>query len=91
VNKNAVDQAQFRQLLGRFATGVTVITARDSDGRPLVTSWSHDDRFDVLDRGQLVLKLEQISAADAVARVGEGNLHTIHTSCTACLHLTALP
>lgn len=31
---NAVDQAHFRQLLGRFATGVTVITARDGDGRP---------------------------------------------------------
>ena len=31
---NAVDQAHFRQLLGRFATGVTVITARDAEGRP---------------------------------------------------------
>lgn len=31
---NAVDQAQFRQLLGRFATGVTVLTARDANGRP---------------------------------------------------------
>lgn len=31
---HAVDQAQFRQLLGRFATGVTVITARDAEGRP---------------------------------------------------------
>lgn len=34
MTQNAVDQAQFRQLLGRFATGVTVITARDRDGRP---------------------------------------------------------
>lgn len=34
MSQNAVDQAQFRQLLGRFATGVTVITARDADGRP---------------------------------------------------------
>jgi len=34
VTKNAVDQAHFRQLLGRFATGVTVITARDAEGRP---------------------------------------------------------
>ena len=34
MTQNAVDQAQFRQLLGRFATGVTVITARDADGRP---------------------------------------------------------
>jgi len=34
VTQNAVDQAQFRQLLGRFATGVTVLTARDANGRP---------------------------------------------------------
>ncbi len=34
MSHNAIDQAQFRQLLGRFATGVTVITARDADGRP---------------------------------------------------------
>ena len=30
-----VDAAQFRQLLGRFATGVTVLTARGGDGRPV--------------------------------------------------------
>lgn len=30
-----VDPAQFRQLLGRFATGVTVVTARTADGRPI--------------------------------------------------------
>jgi flavin reductase (DIM6/NTAB) family NADH-FMN oxidoreductase RutF len=29
-----MDSAQFRQLLGRFATGVTVITTRLTDGRP---------------------------------------------------------
>jgi flavin reductase (DIM6/NTAB) family NADH-FMN oxidoreductase RutF len=32
---NGVDPAQFRQLLGRFATGVTVLTTRTPDGRPL--------------------------------------------------------
>lgn len=32
MNHSAVDQAQFRQLLGRFATGVTVITARNPEG-----------------------------------------------------------
>jgi len=31
---HGVDPAQFRQLLGRFATGVTVITARTPDGKP---------------------------------------------------------
>lgn len=30
-----IDAAQFRQLLGRFATGVTVLTVTTSDGRPL--------------------------------------------------------
>ena len=29
------DPAQFRQLLGRFATGVTVLTTRAPDGRPI--------------------------------------------------------
>jgi flavin reductase (DIM6/NTAB) family NADH-FMN oxidoreductase RutF len=30
-----VDSPQFRQLLGRFATGVTVLTTRTADGRPI--------------------------------------------------------
>jgi len=30
-----VDPSQFRQLLGRFATGVTVLTTRDQAGRPV--------------------------------------------------------
>ena len=30
-----VDAAQFRQLLGRFATGVTVLTTRAPDGEPI--------------------------------------------------------
>jgi flavin reductase (DIM6/NTAB) family NADH-FMN oxidoreductase RutF len=29
-----MDSAQFRQLLGRFATGVTVVTTRMADGHP---------------------------------------------------------
>jgi flavin reductase (DIM6/NTAB) family NADH-FMN oxidoreductase RutF len=31
---SGVDAAQFRQLLGRFATGVSVLTARDAGGLP---------------------------------------------------------
>lgn len=31
---DGVDAAQFRQLLGRFATGVSVLTARDASGEP---------------------------------------------------------
>lgn len=30
-----VDPSQFRQLLGRFATGVTVVTTRDARGHPI--------------------------------------------------------
>jgi flavin reductase (DIM6/NTAB) family NADH-FMN oxidoreductase RutF len=30
-----VDPAQFRHLLGCFATGVTVLTTRDTEGRPI--------------------------------------------------------
>lgn len=32
---HGVDPAQFRQLLGSFATGVTVLTTRATDGRPI--------------------------------------------------------
>src|SRR2546425_7969373 len=32
---SGVDPAQFRQVLGRFATGVTVLTTRDPAGRPI--------------------------------------------------------
>ncbi len=32
---HGVDPSQFRQLLGRFATGVTVVTTRDRAGKPI--------------------------------------------------------
>lgn len=32
---HGVDPSQFRQLLGRFATGVTVVTTRDRSGKPI--------------------------------------------------------
>lgn len=34
MTQSHVDQAQFRQLLGRFATGVAILTIRLPDGRP---------------------------------------------------------
>ena len=37
---SAVDPAQFRQLLGRFATGVTIVTTRDPHGHPIVMTAS---------------------------------------------------
>src|SRR2546427_11880349 len=35
VAMHGVEPALFRQLLGRFATGVTVLTARDAAGQPI--------------------------------------------------------
>jgi flavin reductase (DIM6/NTAB) family NADH-FMN oxidoreductase RutF len=35
VSAPEVDPAQFRQLLGRFATGVTILTVMAPDGRPI--------------------------------------------------------
>jgi flavin reductase (DIM6/NTAB) family NADH-FMN oxidoreductase RutF len=35
VSKAEIDPAQFRQLLGRFATGVTILTVVAPDGRPI--------------------------------------------------------
>src|SRR5437588_2332727 len=35
VTMHGVDPSQFRQLLGRFATGVTVVTTRDRSGKPI--------------------------------------------------------
>jgi len=35
VRKAEIDPAQFRQLLGRFATGVTILTVVAPDGRPI--------------------------------------------------------
>ncbi len=32
--ESAIDPAEFRRVLGRFATGVTVVTTRTSEGRP---------------------------------------------------------
>lgn len=32
---SGVESPQFRQLLGQFATGVTILTARAKDGRPI--------------------------------------------------------
>ncbi len=32
---HGVEPAQFRQLLGQFATGVTILTTRSPDGRPI--------------------------------------------------------
>jgi flavin reductase (DIM6/NTAB) family NADH-FMN oxidoreductase RutF len=35
VSSSEIDSAQFRQLLGRFASGVTVLTVVAPDGRPM--------------------------------------------------------
>lgn len=33
--ETAVDQVEFRNAMARFASGVTIVTARDDDGRPV--------------------------------------------------------
>jgi flavin reductase (DIM6/NTAB) family NADH-FMN oxidoreductase RutF len=35
VSGSEIDPSQFRQLLGRFATGVTILTTKTAEGRPL--------------------------------------------------------
>jgi len=35
VSASEIDPSQFRQLLGRFATGVTILTTKTAEGRPL--------------------------------------------------------
>jgi len=35
VSASEIDPSQFRQLLGRFATGVTILTTNTAEGRPL--------------------------------------------------------
>jgi flavin reductase (DIM6/NTAB) family NADH-FMN oxidoreductase RutF len=35
VSASEIDSSQFRQLLGHFATGVTILTAKTPEGRPL--------------------------------------------------------
>ena len=35
MSSTEIDPSQFRQLLGHFATGVTILTVATSDGRPL--------------------------------------------------------
>jgi flavin reductase (DIM6/NTAB) family NADH-FMN oxidoreductase RutF len=35
VSHAGIDSAQFRECLGRFATGVTIVTVERSDGRPV--------------------------------------------------------
>ena len=35
MSASEIDPSQFRQLLGRFATGVTILTTKTAEGRPL--------------------------------------------------------
>lgn len=35
MSASEIDPAEFRQLLGRFATGVTILTTKTTDGQPL--------------------------------------------------------
>jgi len=66
----AVDASLFRQLLGRFATGVTVITTRDREGRPVGMTASSVAAVS-LDPPLLLVSVDRKNVMhDALARAG---------------------
>ena len=68
---HGVDPAQFRQLLGRFATGVTVLTARAPDGRPL---------------GMTASSVASVSLDPPLVLVGVDRRHEMHEALRAAEH-----
>lgn len=68
-----VDEADLRRVLGRFATGVTVVTARDADGRPCAitvnafTSVSLDPPLILYCLGKFAFNFDVFADAEAFA------------------------
>ncbi|HEX4573665.1 MAG TPA: flavin reductase family protein [Gemmatimonadales bacterium] len=62
---DGVDPAQFRQLLGRFATGVTVVTTRDRAGRPI---------------GMTASSVASVSLAPPLVLVSVSQQHDMHAA-----------
>lgn len=62
-----VEPPLFRQLLGRFATGVTVITARTSNGEPI---------------GMTANSLASVSLDPPLVLVAVEKIHEMHTALT---------
>jgi flavin reductase (DIM6/NTAB) family NADH-FMN oxidoreductase RutF len=66
-----VDPAQFRQLLGRFATGVTVVTTRSPDGRLL---------------GMTASSIASVSLLPPLLLVSVDRKHDMHDALAAATH-----
>jgi len=68
---SGVDAEQFRQLLGRFATGVSVLTARDARGLP---------------QGKAANSDRSVAPPPAVALVGGDHANDMHTAMLGATH-----
>lgn len=66
-----VEPPQFRQLLGRFATGVTVITARAANGDPI---------------GMTANSLGSVSLEPPLVLVSVEKVHEMHTALQGTTH-----
>ena len=65
---HGVEPALFRQLLGRFATGVTVLTTRTPDGEPIGMTGKDIEQAEVrLRLAQRVVLVLAVDADQAVA------------------------
>src|SRR5207244_7428103 len=65
VTARGVEPPQFRQLLGRFATGVTVLTSRSPDGEPI---------------GMTANSLASVSLEPPLVLVSVEKRHDMHTA-----------
>jgi flavin reductase (DIM6/NTAB) family NADH-FMN oxidoreductase RutF len=68
---SSVDSPQFRQLLGRFATGVTVLTTRTGDGRPI---------------GMTASSVASVSLVPPLLLVSVSHEHDMHTALESAPH-----
>jgi len=76
------DAREFRNALGRFATGVTVVTTRDSEGSPLGLTVSSFNAVSLepplvlwsLDRGSSTLPAFEAASHFAVSILGSGQI-----------------
>ena len=66
-----VEPAQFRQLLGRFATGVTILTTRGTDGQPI---------------GMTASSVASVSLEPPLVLVSVSREHDMHAALGAASH-----
>jgi flavin reductase (DIM6/NTAB) family NADH-FMN oxidoreductase RutF len=68
---HGVESPQFRQLLGRFATGVTVLTTRTPDGRPI---------------GMTASSVASVSLVPPLLLVSVSHVHDMHAALLSAQH-----